>query len=103
MFERACASAQALARQLTPELVLSQPASLGIEQKPLAAPKPVIEQPVVVSVVKPAGLVQRSYQAAAAASGRSVLVFVFPAAQSGGKTVTRQNLWLSLQLHPGAA
>ena len=69
VFECACASAQALARQLTPELVLSQSASLGIEQKPLAAPKPVIEQQVIVSGVTPAGLVQRSYQAAAAASG----------------------------------
>lgn len=85
------------------ELVLSQPASLDVEQKPLAAPKPVIEQPLVVSVVRPAGLVQKSYQAAAAASGPAVLAFVLPVAQSGEKTVTRQNLWLSLQLHPETA
>lgn len=86
-----------------PELVLSKSASLGAEQKPLAVPKHMTEQPLVVSVVTPADLVQRSYQAAAGASGPSVLAFVLPAAHSGEKTVTRQNLWLSLQLHPGAA
>ena len=85
------------------ELVLSQSASLGVEQKPLAAPKLVIEQPLVVSVVTPAGLVQSSYQAAAAASGPAVLAFALLAAKSGEKTVTRQNLWLSLQLHPDTA